>query len=301
MEPFSNWDAFDTMIATALEEDIGSGDVTTDSMIPAGVSGEGKILCKQKGILAGLPVFFRVFETFDPNVRCEALSEDGSAVESNQILGTVRGSMRSLLKGERTALNFLQRLSGIATLTNAYVRAVDGTGVKILDTRKTTPSLRILEKYAVRAGGGENHRYGLFDMVLVKNNHADAAGGISQAIERCMAFLNRRGMDMKIEVETRTLEEVDEALRFPIHRIMLDNMGILVMREAVRLVHGRVETEASGNVGLENVRSVAESGVDYVSVGALTHSAPALDISFKIEVIQQESFTRDNTKSQSIV
>jgi nicotinate-nucleotide pyrophosphorylase (carboxylating) len=285
MEMVLNWNIINRLIEKALDEDLGTGDYTTDSIIPASVSGGGKILSKQKGILAGLPVFFRAFETLDPNVRCEALVQDGSPMESNQILGIVQGSIRSLLKGERTALNFLQRLSGIATLTDAYVRAIQGTRTKILDTRKTTPLLRYLEKYAIRLGGGENHRFGLFDMILIKNNHVDAAGSVSTAVEQCLAFLKQRGLVLKIEVEARSLEEVEEALKFPIHRIMLDNMDVLAMREAVRRINGKVKVEASGNIRLDNVRAVAETGVDFISVGALTHSAPALDMSFRIETI----------------
>jgi nicotinate-nucleotide pyrophosphorylase (carboxylating) len=244
------------------------------------------VISKQEGIIAGLPVFFRVFQILDPNVVCEPRIRDGSAARPDEVLGTARGSVRSLLKGERTALNFLQRLSGIASLTGAYAAAVEGTGAKILDTRKTTPNLRVLEKYAVRAGGGENHRFGLYDMILIKNNHVDAAGGVSAAVTRCLAFLQRKGLDLKILVEARSLDEVDQALRHPVHRIMLDNMNPGEVREAVRLISGKAETEASGNIRLDNVRAFAESGVDFISVGALTHSAPALDISFRIEAMK---------------
>jgi len=286
METALNWAAIDPLIESALREDVGAGDFTSDSIIAAGVSGEGQVLAKQEGIVAGLPVFFRVFQILDPNLLCEPRIQDGSPVRSGQVLGTVRGSVRSLLKGERTALNFIQRLSGIASLTRAYATAVEGTGVKILDTRKTTPNLRFLEKYAVHAGGGENHRFGLHDMILIKNNHVDAAGGVSPAVSRCLAFLKQKGLDLKIEVEARSLSEVDEALLYPVHRIMLDNMNPGEMREAVRLISGKAETEASGNIRLDNVRAVAETGVDFISVGALTHSAPALDISFRIEVME---------------
>ena len=286
METALNWAAIDPLIESAIREDVGAGDFTSDSIISAGVSGVGQVLAKQEGIVAGLPVFFRVFQILDPNLLCEPRIQDGSPVRSGQVLGTVRGSVRSLLKGERTALNFIQRLSGIASLTRAYAAAVEGTGVKLLDTRKTTPNLRFLEKYAVHAGGGENHRFGLHDMILIKNNHVDAAGGVSPAVSRCLAFLKQKGLDLKIEVEARSLSEVDEALLYPVHRIMLDNMNPGEMREAVRLVSGKAETEASGNIRLENVRAVAETGVDFISVGALTHSAPALDISFRIEVME---------------
>jgi len=286
METALNWAAIDPLIESALREDVGAGDFTSDSIIAAGVSGEGQVLAKQEGIVAGLPVFFRVFQILDPNLLCEPRIQDGSPVRSGQVLGTVRGSVRSLLKGERTALNFIQRLSGIASLTRAYATAVEGTGVKILDTRKTTPNLRFLEKYAVHAGGGENHRFGLHDMILIKNNHVNAAGGVSPAVRRCLAFLKQKGLDLKIEVEARSLNEVDDALRHPVQRIMLDNMNPGEMREAVRLISGKAETEASGNIRLDNVRAVAETGVDFISVGALTHSAPALDISFRIEVME---------------
>jgi nicotinate-nucleotide pyrophosphorylase (carboxylating) len=280
-----NWDEIDPLIKGALEEDLREGDVTTDGIVPAGVPGIGRVLYKQDGVVAGLPVFFRVFEIFDSGVHCESGVSEGSAVTSGAELATVRGPVRSLLKAERTALNFLQRLSGIATLTRAYADAVEGTGVRILDTRKTTPNLRALEKYAVRAGGGENHRFGLFDMALIKNNHIDAAGGVSTAVDRCLSFIRRKGLNVKVEVEARSVSEVEEALRHPVQRILLDNMSVADMKDAVRLISGRTEIEASGGVRLDNVRSIAESGVDFISVGALTHSAAALDISFLIEVI----------------
>lgn len=282
-----DWKKVDPLIECALEEDIRDGDVTTESIVPAGVSGMGHVFSKQDGVIAGLPVFFRVFEILDPAVRCESRISEGSAVTSGSELGTVSGPVRSLLKGERTALNFLQRLSGIATLTRAYVDAIGGTGAKVLDTRKTTPTFRILEKYAVRMGGGTNHRFGLYDMALIKNNHIDAAGGVSTAVERCLSTIRRMGLDLKVEVEARSLTEVGEALRHPVQRILLDNMKIAELREAVRLISGKAETEASGGIRLDNVRSFAETGVDFVSVGSLTHSAPALDISFRIESKQQ--------------
>jgi len=282
-----DWKEIDTLIGRALEEDIRDGDVTTDAIVTRTVRGMGHVVLKQDGVIAGLPVFFRVFEILDPEVQCESCTEDGSAVAAGSELGTVRGSVHSLLRAERTALNFLQRLSGIATLTRAYVDAVEGTGVGILDTRKTTPNLRILEKYAVRMGGGVNHRFGLYDMALIKNNHIDSAGGLSEAVERCLSYLKRRGLDLNVEVEARSLSEVGGALRHPVQRIMLDNMKSDEMRDAVRMISGRAETEASGGIRLDNVRSIAETGVNFVSVGALTHSAPALDISFRVESTQQ--------------
>jgi nicotinate-nucleotide pyrophosphorylase (carboxylating) len=278
------WEIVDPLIERALEEDIGPGDATTDSIIAAELKGEGRLLARSAGVIAGLPVFHRVFRILDPNVEIRETVHDGFRAAPGDALGSVRGSVRTLLKGERTALNFLQRLSGIATLTDAFVRAVAGTGCTVLDTRKTTPTLRELEKYAVRTGGGTNHRFGLHDMVLIKNNHADAAGGVATAVERCLHVLGQRGLDLKVEVEARNLDEVLEAVRYPIHRVLLDNMSPAAMQEAVALIGPRAETEASGNIRLDNVRETAETGVNFVSVGALTHSAPAMDISFRITV-----------------
>ncbi len=278
------WEAVDPIIERALEEDLGTGDVTTDSIISADRTGTGRILARSEGVVAGLPVFNRVFRILDPNVEIHEAVRDGFRAAAGDALGSVCGSVRTLLKGERTALNFLQRLSGIATRTDAFVRAVEGTGCAILDTRKTTPTLRSLEKYAVRIGGGRNHRSGLFDMALIKNNHADAAGGVSTAIERCLHVLRQRGLGLKVEVEARTLDEVLEAVRFPVDRILLDNMSPAALQEAVALINGRMETEASGGIRLENVRETAETGVNFISIGGLTHSAPAMDISFRITV-----------------
>jgi nicotinate-nucleotide pyrophosphorylase (carboxylating) len=279
-----DWKAVDPLVERALAEDLGAGDVTTDSIVSADLRGEGRIVSKQAGVAAGLPVFFRVFQVLDPNVECTPALSDGSAFEAGLTLGSVRGSVRTLLKGERTALNFLQRLSGIATLTAAFRREVSGTGALILDTRKTTPTLRMLEKYAVRTGGGGNHRFGLFDRVLIKNNHAAAAGGVSKALELCLQFIRERRIDLAVEVEARSLDEVLDALKHPVDRILLDNMEPAALREAVELVAGRAETEASGNVRLENAREIAETGVNFISVGALTHSAPAVDLAFRITV-----------------
>jgi nicotinate-nucleotide pyrophosphorylase (carboxylating) len=280
-----HWDEIDPLISAALNEDIRDGDVTTDGIVPAGIPGIGRVYSKQDGVIAGLPVFFRVFGIFDSGVHCESGVTEGSAVMAGAELGTVRGPVRSLLKAERTALNFLQRLSGIATLTRAYVKAVEGTGARILDTRKTTPTLRALEKYAVRTGGGGNHRFGLYDMALIKNNHIDAAGGVSTAVDSCLSFIRRNGLDVKVEVEARSVFEVEEALRHPVQRILLDNMDVEELKRAVRLISGRTEIEASGGVRLDNVRSIAETGVDFISVGALTHSAASMDISFRIGII----------------
>ncbi len=278
-----SWEEIDLLIEGALREDLrDQGDITTDSIIPHDMKGEGEFIVHEDGIIAGLPVAQRVFEKIDSNLTCVFSVKDGTSVHSGMIVGRVYGSLASILKGERTALNFLQHLSGIATLTAQFVQAVEGTKVKILDTRKTTPQLRLLEKYAVRKGGGENHRFGLYDTVLIKDNHIDAAGGLKQAVERCLNIFGKDRGKVKIEVETRILEEVRQAVKFPIDRIMLDNMDVETMQKAVTEVNGRVELEASGNITLENVRAVAETGVDYISVGRLTHSPKALDISLRL-------------------
>ena len=277
------WDKIDPLIENALREDFGeAGDLTTESLIPDGLIGKGEFILREEGIVAGFPVAQRVFGIVDGRIECSFHVEEGSAVREHTIFGCVEGPLAGILKAERTALNFLQRLSGIATMTARFVDAVRGTGVSILDTRKTTPSLRLLEKYAVCQGGGQNHRMGLFDMVLIKDNHIDASGGITAAVQKCLAWLKSKNIDVQIEVETRNMEEVREALRLPVHRIMLDNFDVETMRTAVREIDGRKEVEASGNISLENVRTVAETGVDYISVGALTHSVKSLDIALKI-------------------
>jgi nicotinate-nucleotide pyrophosphorylase (carboxylating) len=264
-------------IKRALEEDIGTGDVTTDPIVPADASLRGRIIAKQDGVVAGLDVAKQVMRvlnervTFDPNVA------NGSKVTRGTVLAHVEGSARALLTGERTALNFLGRMSGIATLTRQFVDAVAGSKAVILDTRKTAPGLRITDKLAVRLGGGQNHRTGLFDMVLIKDNHIDFAGSITAAVERVRAS----GTNLEIEVETRTLENVREALSLGVERILLDNMSSGMMREAVAISQGRAKLEASGNVTLNNVLEVAGTGVDYISVGALTHSATAFDVSLE--------------------
>jgi len=283
MEEKLPWPEIDPLIEGALKEDLKDrGDITTKAIIPRDMKGKGRFLVQEDGIIAGLPVVQRVFEKIDSELTCVFSVEDGTSVHSGMIIGEVYGSLASILKGERTALNFLQRLSGIATLTAQFVQAVQGTKVKILDTRKTTPQLRLLEKYAVRKGGGENHRFGLYDMVLIKDNHIDAVGSLKEAIERCLDTSEQGREKVKIEVETRTLEEVREAVKFPIDRIMLDNMDVKTIEKAVAEVNGKVELEASGNITLENIRVVAETGVDYISVGRLTHSPKALDVSLKL-------------------
>jgi nicotinate-nucleotide pyrophosphorylase (carboxylating) len=266
------------IVRSALKEDLGKGDITSNLIVPETQKGEGIILAKEKGIIAGLGVAKSVFKQIDPKLVFKPLVKDGTEVMPNQRIASVKGRVKTILMAERTTLNFLQRLSGIATLTNQYVRKLKGTKVKILDTRKTTPGLRILEKYAVRKGGGENHRQGLYDMILIKDNHIQSAGSISSAIKKVLK--NRK--NLKIEVETKNLKEVKEALNFKIDCIMLDNFKLKDLRKAVKLIRKKdkkIEIEASGQVTLKNVRSIALSGVDYISVGALTHSAKALDLS----------------------
>lgn len=278
-----DWDKIDILLKNTLEEDFGSlGDITTDSTIPRNQLGEGKFVAKADGIIAGLPISERIFQCVDPHIQCLYGVKDGDEVKKGDVFGSVKGSIASILKGERTALNFMQRMSGIATMTNQFVKAVSGTRAKILDTRKTMPQLRALEKYAVRMGGGENHRFGLFDMVLIKDNHVDAAGSITEAVNRCVKYLERQGIEVAIEVECRSLKEVHEAMGLPIHRIMLDNMTLKEMNQAVLDIDGKMETEASGNVSLNRVKSIAETGVDFISIGALTHSVQAFDISLRI-------------------
>lgn len=277
------WEKIDPLIEDTLSEDLGNaGDLTTDCIIPKGLIGRGEFIVQEEGIVAGIPVVQRVFSNVDKKLSCSFCKEDGMKVYPNVVIGYVDGKLRSILRGERTALNFLQRLSGIATLTARFVNAIQDTGVKVLDTRKTTPQLRFLEKYAVRQGGGENHRFGLYDMVLIKDNHIDSSGGITPAVKQCLHCLQKMNKDVRIEVETRTLEEVREALKLPVHRIMLDNMDVETMQNAVIEVGGMKEIEASGNISLEKIRAVAETGVDFISVGALTHSARALNISLRI-------------------
>ena len=278
-----DWNRVDPFIEAALKEDLGdAGDITTRYVVSGKKSGRGEFLAKQEGVIAGLPVVQRIFQKVDKGLCVHFGLEDGCRIEAGSVIGYVNGSLNNILKAERTVLNLLQRLSGVATLTAEFVSAIRGTSAKILDTRKTTPLLRYLERYAVRIGGGENHRFGLYDMILIKDNHIDAAGGLDRAVQHCMDNLKKEVKELKIEVETRTLEEVRQALQFPINRIMLDNMDIDTMRLAVKEVGGRVEVEASGNISLKTVRSVAETGVDFISIGALTHSTKAIDISLNM-------------------
>ncbi|MBN1894979.1 carboxylating nicotinate-nucleotide diphosphorylase [bacterium] len=277
--------AADPIIESELSADLGSeGDLTSLFTIPEGLKGTGEFLSKGEGRLAGLDIAGRVFSRVDDAVKFDLCIRDGQAVTRGSVIGTVEGPVHSLLAAERTALNFIQRLSGIATRTALFVEAVRGTNAVILDTRKTTPGWRVLEKYAVRQGGGRNHRMGLYDAVMIKDNHVDACGGTGKAIARCLGNMKKNGKSLFIEVETRDLDEVREASGYPIQRIMLDNMDTDTMREAVRIIGGRMETEASGNVTLANVRSIAQTGVNFISVGALTHSVPVLDISFDIRI-----------------
>jgi nicotinate-nucleotide pyrophosphorylase (carboxylating) len=267
------------VIQDALAEDIGDGDVTTLNTIPVDAMLQGVFLAKEAGVVAGLEVVCQVFAQLDAAVTLEFGIADGERVEPRQIFGTIRGPGRALLTGERVALNFLQRMSGIATLTRRYVDAVAGTRAVILDTRKTAPGLRALDKWAVRLGGGQNHRIGLYDMAMIKDNHIAAVGGIAEAVQRIRAG---DPLGRPIEVEVTTLAQLAEALAQPIDRILLDNMSLQQMAEAVRIAAGRIPLEASGNVSLDTVAAIAATGVDYISSGALTHSVRALDISLDI-------------------
>ena len=263
-------------IRQALLEDVGSGDITTNSIVPADASMQGWIIAKQDGIIAGLDVAKAVYGIVDPKIEFNADVSEGARVDNRQTVATVSGAARSLLTGERTALNFLGRISGIATLTRQFVDAVADTQAVILDTRKTAPGLRMLDKLAVLRGGGKNHRVGLYDMMLVKDNHIDFAGSIEEAVRRARAIHS----DIKLEVEARTLDDVRAALELEVSRILLDNMTVEMMAEAVSITKGRAKLEASGNVNLENVRRIAETGVDFISIGALTHSSKTFDVSF---------------------
>ena len=272
----------DDLIALAFAEDIGDGDHTTLCCIPADEMGRSKLLVKEEGILAGVDVARRVFTAFDPSLEMEVFIEDGAHVKPGDVAFVVSGRVQSLLQTERIMLNIMQRMSGIATVTHEYMARLEGLHTRVLDTRKTTPGMRILEKEAVRIGGGVNHRIGLFDMILLKDNHVDFAGGIEAAITRCHRYLEEKGKNLKIEIEVRNLNELGEVLRVGgVDRIMLDNFTPELTREAVKLIAGRYETESSGGITLDTIRDYAECGVDFVSVGALTHSVKGLDMSFK--------------------
>jgi len=266
-------------VARALAEDVGPGDITTLATVDEAARCRAAIVCKAEGVIAGLPVARATFDTLDPEVLFEGVVSDGERVAVGQAVARVAGRTRGLLTGERVVLNFLQRLSGIATLTARYVAAVEGTKALICDTRKTAPGLRVLDKYAVCVGGGHNHRVGLFDGILIKDNHIRAAGGIAEAVRRARASSHHL---VRIEVEAQSLEEVEEAIAAGVDVILLDNMGVADIARAVGIVQGRCELEASGGVTLETVGAIARCGVDYISVGELTHSAPALDLSLEI-------------------
>ena len=272
----------DKLIELAFSEDIGDGDHTTLCCIPAEAVGESKLLIKEAGVFAGVEIAKQVFRRFDPDLQVEVYVEDGARVKPGDIVMSVKGRVQSLLQTERLMLNILQRMSGIATMTATYVERLKGTHTRVLDTRKTTPGMRMLEKQAVKIGGGTNHRIGLFDMILLKDNHIDFAGGIEAAISRCHEYLKAKGKDLKIEIEVRSMDELKRVLAFGgVHRIMLDNFTPAQTKEAVDLIAGRYETESSGGITLDTIRTYAEQGVDFVSVGALTHSVKGLDMSFK--------------------
>ena len=272
----------DRLIDLAFAEDIGDGDHTTLCCIPADAMGESKLLIKEEGVFAGVDIAKEVFHRFDPTMEVEVYIQDGTHVKPGDIVMSVKGKIQSLLQTERLMLNILQRMSGIATMTAKYVKRLEGTKTRVLDTRKTTPGMRMLEKQAVKIGGGTNHRIGLFDMILLKDNHIDFAGGIENAISRCHEYLKAKGKDLKIEIEVRDFAELQRVLDFGgVDRIMLDNFTPAETKKAVDLIAGRFETESSGGITFDTIRDYAEQGVDFISVGALTHSVKGLDMSFK--------------------
>ena len=272
----------DRLIDLAFAEDIGDGDHTTLCCIPEEAMGRSHLLIKEDGILAGVEVAKKVFARFDPSLQVEVLINDGAKVKKGDIAMVVSGKTRSLLQTERLMLNIMQRMSGIATMTNKYVERLAGTHTHVLDTRKTTPGMRMLEKQAVKIGGGVNHRIGLFDMILLKDNHVDFSGGISNAINRCHEYLNAKGLNLKIEIEVRNFDELQQVMDCGgVDRIMLDNFSVENTKKAVEMIAGKYETESSGGITFDTIRDYAECGVDYISVGALTHSVKGLDMSFK--------------------
>jgi len=276
---FSDYKQF---IPLWFAEDIGDGDHTTLASIPADALGKSQLIIKDNGILAGVEVAREIFKSFDPSLQMTEYKHDGDEVKYGDIAFDVQGKIRSLLQTERLMLNIMQRMSGIATRTHEYVKRLEGTKTRVLDTRKTTPGLRLLEKEAVRIGGGTNHRIGLFDMILLKDNHVDFAGGIKNAIENTHKYLKEKGKNLKIEIEVRNLDELQQVLDFGgVDRIMFDNFSLELTRKAVAMVGGRYQTESSGGITLETLRQYAECGVDFISVGALTHSIKSLDMSFK--------------------
>ena len=275
-------DLIESLLNLAFAEDIGDGDHSTLSCIPADKKGKAKLLIKEPGILAGVEIAKKVFHKFDSNLKMEVFINDGAEVKPGDIAFIVEGKDQSLLQTERTVLNIMQRMSGIATTTRQYVKLLDGLHTRILDPRKTTPGLRVLEKMAVKIGGGVNHRMGLFDMIMLKDNHIDFAGGIENAVNKTKAYLKEKGKNLKIEVEVRNLDELRQALAVGgVDRVMFDNFDIPTTKEAVKIVNGQVETESSGGITIKTLRSYAECGVDFISVGALTHSVKGLDMSLK--------------------
>jgi nicotinate-nucleotide pyrophosphorylase (carboxylating) len=269
-------------IINALNEDVGDGDHSSQSCIPADAEGKMQLLVKETGVLAGVDVAFEIFKFLQPDIKIIPLLGDGTLVQPGDVAFTVKGKVLTLLKGERLALNIMQRMSGIASQTRAFVQLVNGLNTKILDTRKTTPGMRFLEKAAVKIGGGENHRMGLYDMIMLKDNHVDFAGGIENAIKTAQKYLKELGKDLKIEIEVRNMDELRQVLNTGgVNRIMLDNFDTETTREAVKLINGKFETESSGGITMETLRSYAECGVDYISVGALTHHIRSLDMSLK--------------------
>ncbi len=268
------------IIQIALDEDLGSGDHSSLATIPATARGSAVMLAKENGIVAGLQVAKQVFTQYDRKTKVELLKKEGQSLQAGDKIMKINGLSRSLLAAERTSLNFIQRLSGIATFTHKVVQKLEGLNTRVLDTRKTTPGLRMLEKMAVRAGGGENHRFGLYDMIMIKDNHIDFAGGITEAISRTKAYLKKNHLDLKIEIEVRNFYELENVLKTgDIQRVMLDNFSPDDLRSALKLINGRFETEASGGISINNIRQYAETGVDFISVGALTHQIKSLDIS----------------------
>ena len=275
-------DLIESLLNNAFAEDIGDGDHSTLACIPADKYGKARLIIKEAGVLAGVEIAKKVFHKFDPEMKMEVFIQDGTEVKPGDIAFIVEGKDQSLLQTERTVLNIMQRMSGIATTTRKYVKLLDGLHTRVLDTRKTTPGLRVLEKMAVKIGGGVNHRMGLFDMVMLKDNHVDFAGSIEQAINKTKAYLKEKGKNLKIEVEVRNLDELEQVMKIGgIDRIMLDNFDIPTTKEAVKRVNGRFETESSGGITIDTLRSYAECGVDFISVGALTHSVKGLDMSLK--------------------
>ena len=271
----------DDLLSLAFAEDVGDGDHTTLSTIPADAMGKQRLIVKEQGIIAGVEMARKVFDKFDPELKMTVYINDGTEVKPGDIAFEVEGRIRSLLQTERVMLNIMQRMSGIATVTAKYQKLLEGLKTKVLDTRKTTPGLRMIEKEAVRIGGGCNHRIGLFDMILIKDNHVDFAGGIKEAVESAKKYCNETGRDLKIELEVRNEDEIKQALEVGVDRIMLDNFTPERTREAVKMINGAVEIESSGGITIDTLRAYGECGVDFISVGALTHSVKGLDMSFK--------------------